>query len=138
MIASLQQIPSGDAVLLHAVAQNPTGVDPTPDQWTEIVRVIAGLGLIPVLDNAYQGYASGSLEQDGFAQRLFEESGLEYFVAQSFAKNLPLRRAHRLHTRALRLPGDLHRSALAVEDPHSPGVLQPSQARCRHRVPGAL
>jgi len=90
MLASLQQIPAGDAVLLHSVAQNPTGVDPTPDQWNEIVHTITQLGVIPVLDNAYQGYASGSLEQDGFAQNLFEESGLEYFVAQSFAKNFGL------------------------------------------------
>lgn len=65
MLASLCRIPAGDAVLLHSVAQNPTGVDPTPEQWEEIVSVIAQLGVIPVLDNAYQGYASGSLEQDG-------------------------------------------------------------------------
>jgi len=90
MLASLQQIPAGDAVLLHSVAQNPTGVDPTPEQWNDIVATIRELGVIPVLDNAYQGYASGSLEQDGLAQMLFEESGLEYFVAQSFAKNFGL------------------------------------------------
>jgi len=90
MITSLSAIPSGEAILLHACAQNPTGVDPTPEQWVEIVKVITERGLVPVLDNAYQGYASGSLEKDGFAQRLFEDSGLEYFLAQSFAKNFGL------------------------------------------------
>jgi len=90
MLQALQQIPAGDAILLHSVAQNPTGVDPTPEQWQEIVRYVAELQLIPVLDNAYQGYASGSLEQDGWAQRLFEEAGLEYFTCQSFAKNFGL------------------------------------------------
>jgi len=90
MMEALKKIPKGDAVLLHSVAQNPTGVDPTPDQWKKIVETIKQLGVITVLDNAYQGYASGSLEKDGFAQKLFEESGLEYFVAQSFAKNFGL------------------------------------------------
>merc|ERR1711935_81331 len=90
MIASMNTMAAGEAILLHAVAHNPTGVDPTPDQWTEIVKVCKERGLIPLLDNAYQGYASGDLMKDGAAMRMFEESGLEYFVAQSFAKNFGL------------------------------------------------
>jgi len=86
-VAALNQIPEGEAVLLHSCAQNPTGVDPTMDQWKQIVEVCKTRKLIPVIDNAYQGYASGDLAKDGAAQSLFEESGLEYFVAQSFAKN---------------------------------------------------
>jgi len=86
-IAAMNQIPEGDAVLVHSCAQNPTGVDPTPDQWKQIVEVCKTRKLIPVIDNAYQGYASGDLAKDGAAQVLFEESGLEYFLAQSFAKN---------------------------------------------------
>jgi len=81
---------AGEAILLHAVAHNPTGVDPTPEQWTDIVKACKERGLIPLLDNAYQGYASGDLMKDGAAMRMFEESGLEYFVAQSFAKNFGL------------------------------------------------
>jgi len=80
----------GEAMLLHACAQNPTGVDPTDDQWTQIVEACRARQVIPVLDNAYQGYASGNLEKDGYSLRLFELSGLEYFVAQSFAKNFGL------------------------------------------------
>jgi len=90
MIQAISQIPAGDAILLHSCAQNPTGVDPTPGQWAAIVGVIKSRGLIPVLDNAYQGYASGSLEQDGYAQKLFDSEGLEFFLAQSFAKNFGL------------------------------------------------
>jgi len=90
MIASINTMSPGEAILLHAVAHNPTGVDPTPEQWTAIVKAVKERGLIPLLDNAYQGYASGDLMKDGAAMRLFEESGLEYFVAQSFAKNFGL------------------------------------------------
>jgi aspartate aminotransferase len=90
MMASLKGASPGDAVLLHSVAHNPTGVDPTEAQWNEIVTVCKEKQLIPLLDNAYQGYASGDLHKDGFSQRLFAASGLEYFIAQSFAKNFGL------------------------------------------------
>merc|ERR1712113_1246989 len=74
----------------HAVAHNPTGVDPTEDQWKKIVDLCVQKKLIPLLDNAYQGYASGDLAKDGFAQRLLADSGMEFFVSQSFAKNFGL------------------------------------------------
>merc|ERR1712176_364111 len=81
---------AGDAILLHAVAHNPTGVDPTPEQWAKIVATVKERKLIPLLDNAYQGYASGDLAKDGVAQNLFTESGMEFFICQSFAKNFGL------------------------------------------------
>jgi len=90
MMAHLENAQPGDAVLLHAVAHNPTGVDPTEEQWVKIVDLVKRKQLVALVDNAYQGYASGDLAKDGFAQRLFAESGLEYFIAQSFAKNFGL------------------------------------------------
>jgi aspartate aminotransferase len=81
----------GNSVLLHACAHNPTGVDPTPDQWRRIAEVMKRRQLIPIMDNAYQGYASGDLEKDAFAQRLFaNELNFDMFMCQSFAKNLGL------------------------------------------------
>lgn len=38
----------------------------------------------------WQGFASGDLEQDAFAIRLFLDAGLELLLAQSFAKNMGL------------------------------------------------
>lgn len=90
MMEDLNGIASGVAVLLHACAHNPTGVDPTEEQWKAIIDVCKKRKLIPILDNAYQGYASGNLAKDGLSMRLFEEAGLEFFVAQSFAKNFGL------------------------------------------------
>jgi len=90
MIAALNKANAGEAVLLHAVAHNPTGVDPSEAQWHKIVEVCKQRKLVVLLDNAYQGYASGDLAKDGFAQTLFASSGLEYFIAQSFAKNFGL------------------------------------------------
>jgi len=90
MIAAMKDMKAGEVILLHAVAQNPTGVDPTPEQWQVIVDTCRERKLTVLLDNAYQGYASGSLATDGLSMKLFEESGQEYFVAQSFAKNFGL------------------------------------------------
>merc|ERR1719436_413858 len=90
MIAAIQKMEAGDAILLHSVAHNPTGVDPTPEQWEKIVATVKERKLIPLLDNAYQGYASGDLEKDGFAQKLLANSDMEFFVSQSFAKNFGL------------------------------------------------
>jgi len=77
-------------VLLHPAAHNPTGMDPSEAEWERILQVCSDNKLIPILDNAYQGYASGSLHKDGQIQRLFLDSGMEFFVCQSFAKNLGL------------------------------------------------
>ena len=39
---------------------------------------------------AYQGFASGDLDNDAWAVRYFVEQGFELFVCQSFAKNFGL------------------------------------------------
>jgi len=90
MIADLENAPARSVILLHACAHNPTGVDPTQDQWKKICQVVKKRSLIPFFDSAYQGYASGSLDKDAFAVRYFVEQGCEMFIAQSFSKNLGL------------------------------------------------
>lgn len=50
----MQQASPKDVVLLHACAHNPTGVDPTADQWKEISSVMKQKQLFPFFDMAYQ------------------------------------------------------------------------------------
>lgn len=64
MLADLSKAPRGSCVLLHACAHNPTGVDPSRQQWTQIVDVVMERGLVPLLDTAYLGFASGDLDAD--------------------------------------------------------------------------
>jgi len=91
MLADLQAAPDGSAVLLHACAHNPTGVDPTPEQWKKICSVLkARPGLSLFFDSAYQGFASGDAEADAFALRHFVSEGVPVALAQSFAKNFGL------------------------------------------------
>lgn len=55
-----------------------------------ILRVVQQRRLLPFFDSAYQGFASGDLERDATAVRLFADAGLELLLAQSYAKNMGL------------------------------------------------
>ncbi|KAG5048548.1 hypothetical protein JHK85_009651 [Glycine max] len=90
LLEDLGSAPSGSIVLLHACAHNPTGVDPTLEQWEQIRLLIRSKALLPFFDSAYQGFASGSLDADAQPVRLFVADGGELLVAQSYAKNLGL------------------------------------------------
>jgi aspartate aminotransferase len=74
-------------VLLHTCAHNPTGVDPTQAQWQEILEIVKSKHLFCGFDNAYQGFASGDLDKDAYALRLFAEHTDNIMLFQSFAKN---------------------------------------------------
>jgi aspartate aminotransferase len=47
-------------------------------------------GLYPFFDIAYQGFASGNMEEDAWPVRYFVDRGFEMLIAQSFSKNLGL------------------------------------------------
>lgn len=87
--ASLEKIPAGDIVLLHACCHNPTGADLTEQQWRELAIIIRTRSLLPFFDIAYQGFGSG-IDDDAFAIRHFSSEGIACLVASSFSKNLSL------------------------------------------------
>jgi aspartate/tyrosine/aromatic aminotransferase len=89
MLAALKQIPAGDVVLLHGCCHNPTGDDPTPEQWGQIANVIEERGLLPFVDFAYQGLADG-LREDATGILTLCRPGSEMLVASSFSKNFGL------------------------------------------------
>jgi len=90
MISTLDSAPEGSVILLHACAHNPTGVDPTQEQWKQIAKTIRAKRHFPFFDCAYQGFATGDLAKDNWAVRHFIEQGFELCIAQSFAKNFGL------------------------------------------------
>ncbi|MFV9473562.1 amino acid aminotransferase [Advenella sp. RU8] len=89
MLASFKNMPAKSIVVLHACCHNPTGVDPTLDQWKQIVQVIQEKDLIPFLDIAYQGFGDG-LEEDAQVVRLFADEGISMFISSSFSKSFSL------------------------------------------------
>jgi len=89
MQETLEKVPAGDIVLLHACCHNPTGVDLTPAQWTAVAEIASRRGWLPFLDFAYQGYGDG-LEQDRAGVLALAAVCPEFLVASSFSKNFGL------------------------------------------------
>jgi aromatic-amino-acid transaminase len=89
MQESLDRIPAGSIVVLHACCHNPTGVDLTKDQWGTVLEIVRSRGLIPFLDLAYQGFAEG-IEEDAYPARLFAGAMTPVFLSSSFSKSVSL------------------------------------------------
>lgn len=90
MMADIQEIPEHTVILLHACAHNPTGMDPSLEQWKQISEVVKKRKLLPFFDCAYQGFASGDATTDAAALRLFVDDGHLLGMVQSFSKNFGL------------------------------------------------
>jgi aspartate/tyrosine/aromatic aminotransferase len=91
MLEALAGLPRGDIVLLHACCHNPSGMDPSEDEWRALADVIVERELVPFVDMAYQGFAQ-SLNDDAFIVRLLAERVPEMLVANSCSKNFGLYR----------------------------------------------
>jgi aromatic-amino-acid transaminase len=89
MRSSLQTMDPGTIVVLHACCHNPTGVDPTPEQWDQILALVRARGLVPFLDLAYQGFGAGT-DADAVVVRKFAATPGPLFVSNSFSKSFSL------------------------------------------------
>lgn len=89
MIDSISQISPQSAVLLQGCCHNPTGFDPTIEEWEEIAAVLKKRSLLPFFDLAYQGFGKG-IDEDARAIRLFADKEMECLVASSYSKNFGL------------------------------------------------
>lgn len=89
MLAALQEAKAGDVVLFHGCCHNPTGIDPTAEQWNQLAQLSQAKGWLPLFDFAYQGFARG-LNEDAEGLRIFAASHQELIVASSYSKNFGL------------------------------------------------
>jgi aromatic-amino-acid transaminase len=87
MCEAISKLPARSIVLLHACCHNPTGVDLNSAQWQQLVPLLRQREAIPYLDLAYQGYGDGIVE-DAYAVRLLTDSGMSFFIANSFSKSM--------------------------------------------------
>ena len=90
MLEDLDKAEPEQIVILHSCAHNPTGCDPSPEEWIKIVEVIKRKGHFCGVDNAYQGFASGNLDTDAFSLRLLAENTDRICLFQSLSKNFGL------------------------------------------------
>lgn len=102
MVSTLEsEAVEDDVVILHACAHNPTGIDPTKEQWKSLAQLFKRKKLFAFFDSAYQGFATGDVEADAWGIRHFQNALFDtadattsspqgMCVAQSFAKNFGL------------------------------------------------
>ena len=89
MLASMQSMAAGDIILLHACCHNPSGIDPTIEQWKQIAQTINEKKLLPLVDFAYQGLGRG-LDEDAEGLRTLAAAVDEMVICSSFSKNFGL------------------------------------------------
>jgi aspartate aminotransferase len=105
-LSALRSAEPGSVIILHACAHNPTGLDPSIEQWKEIGSIVKERRLFPLFDAAYLGFNSGDYDQDAWAVRYFVlKLGLEAAVCLSFAKNMGLYGKSRSPVGFVRYPG---------------------------------
>ena len=90
LLEDIQKAPVKSVFIMHSCAHNPTGVDPTADQWRQIADALESRQHYIIFDSAYQGFASGDLDKDAYALRYFASRGMEYLLCQSYSKNFGL------------------------------------------------
>lgn len=76
----------GDVVILDASCHNPTGVDLSAETWLALGELCARLGLVPLVDVAYQGLAE-DIVADVAGITLLTSAVDNAFVAVSCSKN---------------------------------------------------
>ena len=54
LLASLSEARAGDVVLFHGCCHNPTGIDPTLEQWEQLAKLSVEKGWLPLFDFAYR------------------------------------------------------------------------------------
>lgn len=91
MLEALRTAPRGDVVLLHACCHNPSGLDPSEEEWLRIADVVVERELVPFIDMAYQGFAQ-DVDSDAFIVRHLASRVPEMVVANSCSKNFGLYR----------------------------------------------
>jgi len=85
----LKKLNPGSIIVLHGTAHNPTGINPTLDQWKVLSSLIKNARLFPFFDIAYQGFGT-SLEADAEPIRLFVNDQHQLLAAYTYAKNMGL------------------------------------------------
>lgn len=89
MLADLATAQPGDVVLLHGCCHNPTGIDLSLAQWSQVAQLCLDKQLLPLFDFAYQGFGAG-IEEDAQGLRAVAAVLPELLIANSFSKNFGL------------------------------------------------
>lgn len=87
---AIKLLPAHSVVLLQSGAQNPTGCDPSPDQWRELASIFSQRGHLAFFDAAYPGFASGDIDTDLEGVRLFADHEIPLIFVSTYGKSFGL------------------------------------------------
>ncbi|MEM7781367.1 MAG: aromatic amino acid transaminase [Pseudomonadota bacterium] len=91
VLGAIRNAGVGEGVLLHGCCHNPTGIDYTADEWSQIGDALAESGTFPIIDVAYQGLGEG-MEADAAGLRSVLAKVPEALIAYSCDKNFGMYR----------------------------------------------
>ena len=89
-VDTIRKCPEKSLAIMQVCGHNPTGIDPTADEWEEFLDAVDKRNDIVLFDFAYMGYASGSMDKDAEVIRKYALRGRPFFVAFSFSKCMGL------------------------------------------------
>lgn len=89
MCAFFHQLEEGSVILLQASCHNPTGKDPTDEQWDALIQILRERSLFPIVDCAYQGFGR-SMQEDVYLVRALAEQKIPFLLTYSFSKNFSI------------------------------------------------
>lgn len=90
-LEAISKARAGDVFLLHGCCHNPTGVDPTPQDWAAVSAALKAQGVLPLIDLAYHGLGDGP-ENDLVGVRAILADHDRLLIAYSCDKNFGLYR----------------------------------------------
>ncbi|MBI4226626.1 aminotransferase class I/II-fold pyridoxal phosphate-dependent enzyme [Candidatus Roizmanbacteria bacterium] len=85
----LKRHPESEVLFQAGSTHNPTGINPSKDQWDQIANLIQENKNKVLFDFAYMGLGN-NIDQDSFAIRLFTKKKIPISVVLSFSKNMTL------------------------------------------------
>ncbi|KAF2126173.1 PLP-dependent transferase [Dothidotthia symphoricarpi CBS 119687] len=83
---ALRQIPSQSIIVLQVCGNNPTGCDPSAEEWQCLAQTFLTKQHLAFLDLSYPGFVSGSVAEDCMPIRLFTEVGVPLLLATTYGK----------------------------------------------------
>ncbi|KAJ5688195.1 Pyridoxal phosphate-dependent transferase major region subdomain 2 [Penicillium majusculum] len=87
---AIKSLPTQSVILVQSGAQNPTGCDPSPEQWRELASIFSERGHLAFFDAAYPGFASGDIDADLAGVRLFAEQEIPFIFVSTYGKSFGL------------------------------------------------
>lgn len=89
LCAAIKMVPAQSTIVMQVCGHNPSGFDPTFEQWKELSSIFKQKQLFPLFDIAYHGLVEDPVK-DIQAIRYFVQQGHDMMVSYSFSKNMGL------------------------------------------------